>query len=86
MNWDIIVFLANIFLTIGIIPQLIKNYKTKNVESHCVFWHISTIVGLVLLMMFYSSLGLWFATVGLTVTVGFRLTIIYQIFKYKVKE
>lgn len=87
MNWDLFVFLANIFLTIGIIPQLIKNYRTKNVESHCLFWHISTMTGIVLLMVFYGYvLSLWIATIGLFLTFGFRIIIVWQIFKYKVKK
>lgn len=85
MNWDILVFIANILLTVGIIPQLFKNYKTRNVESHCVFWHISTLSGLFLLILFYSHLSLWLATGGLFLTVIFRFIILYQIFKYRVK-
>lgn len=87
MNWDLFLFMANLCLTIGIIPQLIKNYRTKNVESHCVFWHFSTLVGMILLVVFYYFvLGLWITTVGLCSTITFRIIIIWQIFKYKVKE
>lgn len=86
MNWDLLVAIANILLTVGIIPQLIKNYKTKNVESHCIFWHLSTISGLSLLFLFYYSLYLYFATFGICITICFRLIIIYQIFKYRVKK
>ena len=83
MNWDIFLFIANMFLTVGIIPQLFKNYKTKNVESHCVFWHLSTITGMILLVIFYGyELNLFITTVGLFATVVFRVIIICQIFKY----
>jgi len=87
LNWDLFVLLANICLTVGIIPQLIKNYRTKNVESHCVFWHISTIIGMCLLMVFYGyKLNLWITTISLGFTITFRFTMIYQILKYKVRK
>jgi uncharacterized protein with PQ loop repeat len=82
MIWDILVLIANILLTVGIIPQLLKNHRTKNVESHSSFWHITTMVGFILLIAFYSKIGLTYAVYGLIFTFGCRILFIYQIWKY----
>lgn len=83
MSWDIAVAIANVLLTVGIIPQIIKNYITRNVESHCNFWHITTMIGFFILIAFYSYLNLWFAVTGLLVSVCLRLYLIWQIMSYR---
>lgn len=78
---DILLTCVNISFMLCIFPQIIKNYKVKNTDSHSLLYHIITCGGFIVLMHVYNNMEMMFAvfTIGFnfTMRIIFSLQIVY---------
>lgn len=49
---DILAFIGGILLSLCLVPQIYKTYKTKDVENLSIYWQILYIIGLSMSMVY----------------------------------
>lgn len=83
---DLLFGTATLIFSICIFIQIHKNYKIKKITSQSILWHISTLIGLVLVLMGHGIGGYWFSFVITIVNIIERAIIIIQIRIYWVGD
>ncbi|WP_186786225.1 PQ-loop repeat-containing protein [Paenibacillus agilis] len=87
---DIVPMLATIFLTICYFPQIVKNYKTKDVSSMSMPFWILLIVAISLLTVNAFVIFIKFGTFGYLVTeilnLALAVTVLAQVIIYRKKK
>lgn len=79
---DILFGVPTLIFSVAIFIQIYKNYKIKKITSQSYLWHLSTLVGLVMVLMGHYIGGYWFSFFITIVNVGERAIILIQIRKY----
>lgn len=86
---DFLPIIATVFLTLCYFPQIDKNRKTKNVESHSLWFWI--LLNIALGLMWVNSLMIFIKvhTFGYliteTINLGLALTVLLQVLIYRKK-
>ena len=79
---DLLFGIATLLFSICIFIQIYKNYKIKKITSQSMLWHISTLIGLILVLIGHAIGGFWFSFVITIVNIVERAIIIIQIKMY----
>lgn len=84
---DILPLMATVFLTICYVPQIIRNYRTKDVSSISLPFWILLNIALIMMVINASVIFLKFGTYGYLITEilneGLALTVLIQVLKYR---
>lgn len=87
---DLIPILSTVFLSLCYIPQIIKIYKTKNVESQSLLFWVLLSIALGLLwtnaFMIFNKFGTYGYLITETFNLGLALVVLAQVIKYKKKD
>ena len=82
---DLLFGIATLIFSITIFIQIHKNYKIKKITSQSMLWHVSTLVGLSMVLIGHYIGGFWFSFYITIVNIIERMIIVIQIKIYWVK-
>lgn len=83
---DFLFAIATLIFSVTMFIQIHKNYKIKKITSQSILWHISSLVGLFIVLVAHYIGGFWFSFFITIVNILERITIIIQIRIYWVGE
>ena len=83
---DILFGFATILFSVSITIQIYKNYKIKKITSQSMLWHITTLIGLFMILIGHFLGGFWFSFIVTIVNILERAIIVMQIKIYWVGE
>ena len=83
---DILFGFATILFSVSITIQIYKNYKIKKITSQSMLWHITTLIGLLMILIGHFLGGFWFSFIVTIVNILERAIIVMQIKIYWVGE
>lgn len=76
---DLLFGMATLIFSITMFIQIHKNYKIKKITSQSMLWHVSTIVGLFMVLIGHYLGGFWFSFFITIVNIIERFVIVIQI-------
>lgn len=79
MDIDLLFGLATLIFSVTMFIQIHKNYKIKKITSQSMLWHVSSLIGLFLVLMGHYIGGFWFSFFITITNILERITIIIQI-------
>lgn len=79
---DLLVMCVNISFMFSIFPQILKNFKVKNTDSHSLLYHIITCFGFIILMFVYNNMGMLFSVCTILFNLTMRIIFSLQIIHY----
>lgn len=79
---DFLFGVATVLFSLSMFIQIHKNYKIKKITSQSILWHITTLVGLFMILLGHYLGGFWFSFVITIVNIIERAIIIIQIKTY----
>lgn len=82
---DFLFGLATLIFSVTMFIQIHKNYKIKKITSQSLLWHISSLVGLFIVLIAHYLGGFWFSFIITITNILERITIIIQIKMYWVE-
>ena len=82
---DILFGMATLIFSVTMFIQIHKNYKIKKITSQSMLWHVSTLVGLFMVLIGHYLGGFWFSFFITIVNIIERLVISIQIKIYWVE-
>lgn len=84
---ELLPLIATVFLTICYIPQIVRNYKTKDVSSLSLMFWILLSVALGLLwtnaFMIFTAFGTFGYLITETINLGLALVVLIQVIIYR---
>jgi len=83
---DLLFGIATLLFCVAVFIQIHKNYKIKKITSQSILWHVSTLIGLFMILIGHYLGGFWFSFFITVVNIFERITIIIQIKIYWVGE
>lgn len=83
---DLLFAIPTLIFSIAILIQIYKNYKIKKITSQSYLWHLSTLLGLMMILIGHYMGGYWFSFVITIVNIFERAILIIQIKKYWVGD
>lgn len=82
---DYLFGIATLIFSVTMSFQIYKNYKIKKITSQSMLWHVSTIVGLFMVLIGHYLGGFWFSFIITIVNIIERFIIVTQIKIYWVE-
>lgn len=79
---DLLVMCVNISFMFSIFPQILKNFRVKNTDSHSLLYHIITCFGFIILMFVYNNMGMLFSVCTILFNLTMRIIFSFQIIHY----
>lgn len=79
---DLLFGIATLIFSVTMLIQIHKNYKIKKITSQSMLWHISTLVGLSMVLIGHYMGGYWFSFFITIINIVERAIIITQIKMY----
>jgi len=79
---DLLFGLATLIFSVTMFIQIHKNYKVKKITSQSMLWHVSSLVGLFLVLLGHYIGGYWFSFIITITNIIERMTLIIQIKLY----
>ena len=76
---DLLFGMATLIFSATMFIQIHKNYKIKKIISQSMLWHVSTIVGLFMVLIGHYLGGFWFSFFITIVNIIERFIIVIQI-------
>lgn len=86
---ELLPIIATVFLSICYIPQIVKNYKTKDVSSISLWFWMLLNIALTLMFtnafMIYNKFGTYGYLITETFNLGLAMIVLVQVFIYRKK-
>lgn len=82
---DLLFGIATILFSVSMTIQIYKNYKIKKITSQSTLWHITTLIGLFMILTGHYIGGFWFSFYITIVNIIERVIIVIQIKMYWVE-
>ncbi|EOO11356.1 PQ-loop repeat-containing protein [Bacillus cereus] len=86
---ELVPIIATVFLSICYIPQIVKNYKTKDVSSISLWFWVLLNIALTLMFtnafMIYNKFGTYGYLITETFNLGLAMIVLVQVFIYRKK-
>ncbi len=79
---EIIGFVAGLFVTISVLPQIIKSWKTKSTKDIAISWSIINLIGQGLWVWYGFTLGSYALVIMSSLTLIMNLSMIGLKLKY----
>ena len=79
---DFLFGVATVLFSLSMSIQIYKNYKIKKITSQSILWHVTTLIGLFMVLLGHYLGGFWFSFVITVVNMIERAIIIIQIKTY----
>lgn len=76
---DLLFGMATLIFSVTMFIQIHKNYKIKKITSQSMLWHVSTLVGLFMVLIGHYIGGYWFSFLITITNIIERTVIIIQI-------
>ena len=76
---DLLFGIATLIFSVTMFIQIHKNYKIKKITSQSMLWHVSSLVGLFMVLIGHYMGGFWFSFVVTISNIIERFIIIVQI-------